>query len=160
MDVSPEGRIDVVWYDTRDDPGNWRSSLYYSNSIDGGATWTANRRLTDSFDTTVGFPVQEKIGDYTQIISSSDVVHIIYAATFNGGQDIWYLPIRPFLRGDVNCDGLVDFRDINPFILAVTDWRLYALRYPDCPITNADINEDGWVNFGDINPFIRLLSNA
>ncbi len=153
------GRIDVVWYDTRDDPGNWRSALYYSNSIDGGTTWSANRRLTDFFDTTIGFPVQQKIGDYTQIVSAPDLVHIIYAATFNGGQDIWYLPIRPFLRGDMNCDGLVNFGDINPFILALTNPAAYALRYPDCPINNGDINGNGVVGFDDINPFIRLLLN-
>jgi len=159
MDVAPNGRIDVVWYDTRDDPGNWRSSLYYSNSVNGGATWSANRRLSGSFDTTVGFPVQQKIGDYTQIISDRDTVHIIYAATFNGGQDIWYLPIRPFLRGDVNCDGLVNFGDINPFVLALTNPVVYAIRYPDCPINNADINGDGLVDFGDINPFVAMLTS-
>ncbi len=158
MDVAPNGRIDVVWYDTRDDPQNRRSALYYSNSIDGGVTWSANQRISDAFDTTIGYPVQQKIGDYNQIVSADEVVHIIYAATFNGGEDIWYLPIAPFVAGDLNCDGRVDFGDINPFVLALTNPPAYAVRYPGCPILNGDINGDGFVDFGDINPFVRLLT--
>jgi hypothetical protein len=52
----------------------------------------------------------------------------------------------------------VDFGDINPFVLALTDAMLYAQTYPGCPIANADINGDGTVGFGDINPFVALLS--
>ncbi len=32
MSVAPNGRIDVVWLDTRDNPGSNISALYYSNS--------------------------------------------------------------------------------------------------------------------------------
>jgi len=158
MDVAPNGRIDVVWYDTRDDPGNFLSSLYYSNSIDGGATWSANRRVSDAFDTTIGYPRQNKIGDYNQIISADDVVNVAYAATFNGGQDVWYLRVPPFLLGDLDCDGLVDFVDINPFVLALTNPAGYAQAHPGCSIDNGDINMDGLVDFGDINPFVWLLT--
>ncbi len=61
------------------------------------------------------------------------------------------------LPGDMNCDGVVDFGDINPFILALTDPAGYAAAYPNCPLSNGDINGDGRVDFGDINPFIGLL---
>ena len=69
-----------------------------------------------------------------------------------------------FLRdphpGDVNCDGAVDFGDINPFVLALTDPSQYQPAYPDCSFMNADINEDGSVDFGDINPFVALLTGS
>ncbi len=59
--------------------------------------------------------------------------------------------------GDVNCDGVVSFGDINPFVLALLDPTEYAVEFPDCDIMQADINEDSEVNFGDINPFVELL---
>ena len=67
--------------------------------------------------------------------------------------------LSPIRRGDVNCDGLVDFGDINPFVLLLTNPGAWQAAYPGCPLLNGDINEDGVVDFGDINPFVRLLTN-
>jgi hypothetical protein len=64
-----------------------------------------------------------------------------------------------FRKGDLNCDGLADFGDINPFVLALTNPAAYAVQFPNCDIMTGDINEDGFVDFGDINPFVRLLTN-
>jgi len=61
--------------------------------------------------------------------------------------------------GDTNCDGTVDFGDINPFVQALTDGDAYLDTYPGCWPDNADINSDGSVDFGDINPFIALLTS-
>jgi endonuclease/exonuclease/phosphatase family metal-dependent hydrolase len=68
------------------------------------------------------------------------------------------LPVSTRLPGDLNCDGVVDFGDIGPFVLALSDPDAYAALYPDCPLENRDINGDGLFNFGDINPFVGLLS--
>ena len=62
------------------------------------------------------------------------------------------------LPGDLNCDGVVNFGDIDPFVLALTDAAAYATIFPECDILNADINGDGSVNFGDIDPFVALLT--
>ncbi|MEW6197453.1 MAG: hypothetical protein AB1601_02145 [Planctomycetota bacterium] len=62
------------------------------------------------------------------------------------------------LVGDVNCDGHVDFGDINPFVLAMSNPAAYAAQYPNCPFGNRDINNDGKFDFGDINPFVTLLA--
>lgn len=64
------------------------------------------------------------------------------------------------LRGDVNCDGAVDFRDINPFVLLLTNPDAWHATYPGCPMINGDINGDGVVDFRDINPFVLLLSGG
>lgn len=61
-------------------------------------------------------------------------------------------------RGDLNCDGKVDFGDINPFIMILANPAGWQQQYPDCPLLNADIDGDGKVGFGDINPFVRLLT--
>ncbi len=71
------------------------------------------------------------------------------------------LPAPPqWPTGDMNCDGGVDFRDINPFVLALTNPATYAATYPDCPLLNGDVNGDGALGFTDINPFVLLLTSA
>jgi hypothetical protein len=68
-------------------------------------------------------------------------------------------PAPPSSIGDCNCDGSVDFGDINPFVLVLTNPAAWEAAYPGCPLANADINADGAVDFGDINPFVALLSS-
>lgn len=72
--------------------------------------------------------------------------------------EIWGV-VSQFRRGDLNCDFQVDFGDINPFILALTNPQAYEAEYPDCPFGNRDVNGDGVLDFGDINPFVHLLAN-
>ena len=55
VNVAPNGRVDAVWWDTRDDPGTRSNDVYYSYSNDDGRTWSPNRRITDqSVDRKVG----------------------------------------------------------------------------------------------------------
>ena len=62
--------------------------------------------------------------------------------------------------GDLNCDGAVDFFDIDPFVLAVTDSAGYAAVYPDCDIMSADCNGDGLVDFFDIDGFVAIITGG
>lgn len=57
------------------------------------------------------------------------------------------------IKGDINCDGVVGFGDIEAFIVALTSdpWGCYW--------SNADVNCDGLVDFGDINPFVLALAD-
>ena len=61
------------------------------------------------------------------------------------------------LLGDLNCDGNVNFFDIDAFVLAVTDPAGYTVAYPDCDIMLADCNGDGDVDFFDIDSFVGLV---
>jgi len=66
--------------------------------------------------------------------------------------------LSPVLRkGDLNCDGLVNNFDIDPFVLALTDPAGYAQRFPNCDRMLADCNGDGKVDNFDIDPFVKLL---
>jgi len=48
ISTAPNGRLDVAWWDTRDDPGIQRAQdVYYSYSEDDGVTWSKNIRVTD-----------------------------------------------------------------------------------------------------------------
>ncbi len=90
VSVAPNGRVDVTWLDSRDNPGTVLSSLYYTFSTDGGETWADDRRLSEAFDPHLGWPQQNKIGDYFHVISDDEGAHLAWAATFNGEQDIYY----------------------------------------------------------------------
>ncbi|MGB2988219.1 MAG: sialidase family protein [Phycisphaerae bacterium] len=112
MSVAPNGRIDVTWYDTRNDTYPWDptfSEVFYSYSLDAGRTWSPNIAVSPPFDPSLGYPVQEKIGDYTHMISDNGGVSLAYAATFNGEEDVYFLRI-PF---DCNNNGIEDDCDID-----------------------------------------------
>lgn len=98
MSVAPNGRIDVIWLDTRDAPAGTNDSvLYYSYSEDEGATWTDNEPLSDPFDPNIGYPMQDKMGDYFDMKSDDNFAHVAWANTLNGGQDVYYTRISPAL---------------------------------------------------------------
>jgi len=77
-------------------------------------------------------------------------------------------PAVPFVQfvyptvilGDMDCDGDVDFNDINPFVLALGGEAGYLAQYPDCNWLNADCNNDSQVDFDDINAFVRLIGTG
>ncbi len=62
--------------------------------------------------------------------------------------------------GDLNCDGLVNAFDIDPFVLALVDPDAYAAEHPYCERVLADINGDGVVNAFDIDPFVQVLTGG
>ena len=95
LSVAPSGRIDVVWYDTRNASNNIASQLFYYFSTDGGNSWSPNVAVSNSFNPLIGYPNQSKIGDYITVVSDGDGANVAYSATFNGEEDIYYVRIRP-----------------------------------------------------------------
>src|SRR5207248_1188847 len=100
--VAPNGRIDVVWYDTRNAANNTDSQLFYSYSTDGGVTWSPNVAVSAPFSPLEGWPNQNKIGDYITIVSDYTGGNVAYAATFNFDrnrdqheQDVYYVRVSP-----------------------------------------------------------------
>jgi len=69
-------------------------------------------------------------------------------------------PGRPFVFGDMNCDGVRDGEDIWPFVLALVDRIAYEQAYPGCDARNADVNADGVVNNADVAGFVQLLGGS
>ena len=47
LSIAPNGRVDVVWWDTRDIQGLRGTDAYYTYSNDDGRTWSRNVRVTD-----------------------------------------------------------------------------------------------------------------
>lgn len=59
--------------------------------------------------------------------------------------------------GDLNCDGLINFQDINPLLDAFKGEAYYELYFPHCRWLNGDTNGDSLVNFQDVPGFLDLL---
>jgi hypothetical protein len=103
LSVAPNGRIDVVWLDTRNAANNTDCQLFYSWSTDSGVTWAPNVAASNSFNPQAGFPQNQKIGDYITIVSDNTGGNVAYAATYNanpnavGGheQDVYYVRVFP-----------------------------------------------------------------
>ena len=109
MSVAPNGRIDVIWNDTRNTGVVNLSQVFYAFSTDAGVTWKGNIPVTPRFNSWVGWPNQDKIGDYYHMISFDDGANLAYSATFNGEQDVYFLSIR----ADCNGNGVDDATDIS-----------------------------------------------
>jgi hypothetical protein len=74
--------------------------------------------------------------------------------------ELWGVQPAPLLLGDLNCDGVVNFDDIDPFVLALSDPAGYAAAYPNCNLVSGDCNGDGQVNFDDIDAFVTRLGGS
>jgi hypothetical protein len=162
MAVAPNGRIDVVWNDTRDDPSAATSVLYSASSFDGGATWSPGTARTPAFNSLIGWPNQNKIGDYYHLLADDVGADLAYAATFNGEQDVYFLRIGGY---DCNRNGVADDADLagqtSPDCNenAIPDECELAAgtatdangngRLDECDIAG-DINGDGLVNVFDL----------
>ena len=100
--VAPNGRLDAVWYDTRNAANNTDSQLFYSYSTDGGVTWSPNVAVSNAFNPFEGYPNQSKIGDYITIVSDDAGGNVAYSATFNFNpnrgqheEDVYYVRVSP-----------------------------------------------------------------
>jgi hypothetical protein len=100
-----------------------------------------------------GFVSAIQVRDYTMTEEEALGLGGPTAAGIPGGE-------AEFERGDVNCDGSVDFNDIDPFVTALISRDDYESQYPDCDYSLADINQDGSVDFNDIDGFVECLING
>lgn len=140
MSVAPNGRIDAAWLDTTTGCATTGpcSRLYYSSSFDGGDHWTGPTAVSHPFDSHVGWPNQQKIGDYYHMVSDNNGANIAYAATFNGEQDVYFLRVGPL--PDCNENGIPDDEDIRNGLEADCDENIV----PDA--CQLDLDQDGLVD--------------
>jgi hypothetical protein len=164
LSVAGNGRIDVVWFDTRNAVNNISSQLFYSYSADGGNTWSRNTAVSNLFNPFLGFPNQNKIGDYITTVSDNAGANVAYAATFTGQEDIYYLRVAPLIPvTDFNSDTKPDFLLNNPITRQTAVWymdnniRISSASGPTLPggwtiVSVADFNLDGHPDYLLFNP--------
>jgi len=159
LSVAPSGQIDAVWLDTRNAANNINSQLFYSYSLDGGNTWSLNVAISNSFNPYLGYPNQDKLGDYITIVSDNAGANVAYAATFNGEEDIYYVRISRnawnlITTADFNGNGKPDYALYNVSTQGTAIWYLNNNVYvsaaygPTLPsgwqfVATGDFNRDG-----------------
>lgn len=67
LSLSPDGRIDALFYDRRDDAGNLGTWVYYTYSNDGGRSFAPNMKVTPE-------PFDPRIGQQYGVVSASQQV--------------------------------------------------------------------------------------
>ena len=62
--------------------------------------------------------------------------------------------------GDMDCDRVVDFDDIHPFVLGLSDPDAYEAAFGVPATLKGDIDDDGDLDFDDIAPFVDVLGGS
>ena len=170
VEMAPNGRIDVMWFDRRNNPiagtppGPIASlatlaDIYYAYSVDGGQTFSANRRVTDRhLNQGVGLV---SVGGYTwygPVMAAKGNDQLLVAWTDsregnfnNGGQDIYLSNL------DLRSSALPVKRlaDATPSGLAVSMSRL---AYPGGLELNAPTAPGRPVIVNDGDPVLALAA--
>lgn len=107
LDLSPDGRLDAVFYDRREDPKNQLYDVYYTFSNDGGQDFRPNVKLTqDPSDSSIGpaYAVisaqgQIEFGSRMGLLSGPDAALVAWTDTRNSrsltpGQDVFLTKVR------------------------------------------------------------------
>jgi hypothetical protein len=113
VSVAPNGRVDAVWWDFRNDQGQFQNDVYYSYSEDNGATWAANIRANDrSIDRRIGvwsngYDMRMPIG----VASTNKVAVFAWDDTRNAdqltqGQDVYSAIVQHEALGTGSNDAL------------------------------------------------------
>ncbi|MEA2444733.1 MAG: hypothetical protein QOJ12_2025, partial [Thermoleophilales bacterium] len=74
--VTPNGQLDVMYFDRRNDPNNFFIDTYLSRSNDGGKTFSDVRVTRNMWDPRINPPISvsgEFIGDYQGIVADDNV---------------------------------------------------------------------------------------
>ncbi|MBW3583707.1 MAG: hypothetical protein KY455_11465 [Euryarchaeota archaeon] len=97
VSAGPDGTVDVIWYDRRDDLENHLFDLYYTYSVDGGATFAPDLRVSErSSDEQYSHHQNGMIflGDYIDIDSSPGKAHVVWVDTRNEKADAFIATIE------------------------------------------------------------------
>ena len=77
-----------------------------------------------------------------------------------GLESTWSEPLQitMYKLGDVNNDGFVTWRDIDPLVAAMNiNETVFETQHPGWEWLAADCNQDGYVTWRDIDPFVGLI---
>jgi hypothetical protein len=106
-------------------------------------------------DTLMIDPVESSDGgDYDAVVTNACAEVTSEPAT---------LTVLTHCIADLNCDGQIDFGDINPFVIYLSNYSAWLATFPGCNPLNGDIDGDGTYGQGaltDINPFVALFASG
>ncbi len=104
--------------------------------------------------------------EYVDALLAGETYIVLYTLQNPQGELRGQLVAAPEVcSGDSNCDGAINWRDIDYFIAGMNDnesgWQaMFATGAPTCLFANNDVNGDGTVNWRDIDPLIALMNTT
>jgi hypothetical protein len=113
ISVAPNGRVDAVWWDFRNDIGLFTNDVYYSYSTDNGATWSKNVQVNDrTIDRRIGvwsngYDMRQPVG----VVSTDKLAVMAWDDTRNAdvvtqGQDVYAGLVQHAAVGSGSSNGL------------------------------------------------------
>ena len=90
--VKPDGTIDVAWYDKRNSPNDDAWDVYFARSTDGGASFGANRRISDTtFATPTDLGGSPWLGEYLDLEVDTVNAYLAFTSGVNDARgDIFF----------------------------------------------------------------------
>ncbi len=94
MDVAPNGKLYVGWFDSRLDPTPFNQPLLYDEYVtvsnDGGLSFSPNQRISEvTVDSSIGGFNPPFIGDYSGLAATNDFVYPAWVDTRRNQEDIF-----------------------------------------------------------------------
>lgn len=99
-------------------------------------------------------------GVFGPVALSLAITSSAYGESFPGAGGGSIIVAPAGCAGDMDCDGQINFADIDPFVLALQGQAAYQAVYPNCNWLNGDFNENSAVDFGDIDAFVATIGSA
>lgn len=133
--------------------------MQFDDAGDGALTFVAPPGFTCSSEFLITVVASASVtGD--QIPAS--VLGLATASAFGElNMDVTKLSVSFMERlGDANCDGIVNGRDVEAFVIKLLNEEQYGFQFPCCPSSNLDINLDGEITPDDIVDFAAILVNG
>ncbi len=139
--------LNDIWYTSADvgTPNSWTSAIVVNDTGTASATYPLPSICADP----------PALPDYEACVAWTDFRNPFYDAYFDHAFTTCV--------GDLNCDGAIDFGDINPLVTFLSNFAAWQGQFPGCNAANGDINCDGIFgqgSFGDINPFVALMTQC
>lgn len=90
VSVDSLGRVNVFFYDPRENPGTSITNLYFAQSSDGGASFDPNIRVTDTPSLWTIEADTPNYGDYINSVSVGTKACVAYADGRDGDPDAYF----------------------------------------------------------------------
>jgi len=102
VSVDSAGNVNVFFYDRRENPGTSTTNVYFAQSVDGGASFAPNIRVTEVATTWGSIPsdITPNFGDYMTSLSVGTDVLITWSDGRNGDPDAYFARLTPAMTAN------------------------------------------------------------
>ncbi len=83
MDIKPNGIIDIVWYDRRNDGADMQWDVYFTSSTDGGSSFATNTQINAAsfFSPNPWKVADDWMGEYPALVTDNNTAYLAYTTS-------------------------------------------------------------------------------